>query len=357
MLAVRIGATVAACLTCSCGRVGFGIAEQDAASAVDAVVDSAVDAADRPNRMFASTATPSASMVNGGDAICASEAARAGLSGTFVSVIYRDGRLPAGLLASRGFARLDGSPIADTLEQLAAGQGYSPIAERADGSYYWHVYPIYAWTGSPSEDCAAWTSTDSARQARGVQIGSRTPFGGVSSSCDVNYWQLVCSEVGHQVVLPAPTPQAGRLAFWNPAVFASPADADAQCQALANENGRAGTFLAAIGIDNRAASDRFDLTGAPWVNLAGQPLATTGAAFMALEWRNTLTAFGDAGVALVAVGAGSLTEPSSPATNCSNWTDHTDLGGQRVIVNPSNMFLSVGSTNCNMFNGSLCLQQ
>jgi hypothetical protein len=342
------------CAAASCGRFGFDVFDQqDAPREPDAAL--AVDAADRANKIFVSAVVPSATAVANADSLCADEASGALLAGTFVALVYRNGSLPAAFLASRGFERLDGLPVADTATQVVDGNVYYPYAELVDGSLVTGGFN-FAWTGSPDQDCQGWSSNALSELGLGIDFGTRSPLGSASSSCAQTLFRVICSEVGHRAIVPPPTPQPGRLAFWSRSPFNSPAEADANCQALADGNGRSGTFLAAIGIAGAAPIKRFDLLGAPWVNLDGQPVAATTSEFTALHWKTLVTTFGAEPVSLPTVGSSNLTVPSDPASNCNNWTDHTDNGGQKVFLNTQSMLVSTGSTNCSTYRGSLCLQ-
>lgn len=100
------------------------------------------------------------------DALCRTEAASAGLSGSFKALLPADGASAASRFDLKGapWVRPDGVPIVDKAADLATGTLIAPIDQHASGPYDLEFY--FVWAGAPgpgavgtaASTCASWTS-------------------------------------------------------------------------------------------------------------------------------------------------------------------------------------------------------
>ena len=94
------------------------------------------------------------------DGICQYHAQEAQLDGTFVAFIDGTGNSIFDIItdADGPWARLDGFPIADFVQELQAGHVRFPVAIDETGEGYTHLFDD-VWTGqSDSRDCLNWSS-------------------------------------------------------------------------------------------------------------------------------------------------------------------------------------------------------
>lgn len=98
------------------------------------------------------------------DAVCAVDAAAAGLSGTFVALLAISGESAGARLPTNGlpWSRVDGIPLAATTEEVIAGRIDASLNLTADGV---HLGDTLAWTGitgstllsAAANNCFDWT--------------------------------------------------------------------------------------------------------------------------------------------------------------------------------------------------------
>ncbi|HUQ02034.1 MAG TPA: hypothetical protein VM261_06025 [Kofleriaceae bacterium] len=307
----------------------------DADMAIDARFDSN---ADGHNFVFVTKGeqTPAAlSSLSNADAICAADAAASGLPGTYrawlsTSTVAAKDRLGT----ARGWVRVDGRPVADSLADLTAGKLLFPVRFQADGTQAVQDGAAHAVvvTGTSREgtmastNCADWTSsTNMARTGNANSTGRIWTdwFDGDPQYCSSPF-AFYCFGIDETVPLTV-MPSSGRLAFvtsntWTPG--GGVASADAFCQGEANTAGRSGTFKALVASTTASAASRFDVNGAPWVRADAIPLAAPGTSpFAAIEAPLNVRIDGsylDAGS--VATGATSPTALATTGTSCGDWT-------------------------------------
>ncbi len=171
------------------------------------------------NGVIASWAGSSSDPLDAADELCNAEAEAAGLRGTFAAYLAIGGDAPTdatcrvvghrgsyaescGLAGTRGddkaIVALDGRPIAQGADALAAGQVRGPVGYHADGSV---ASERAAWLGADEsgvvldDSCADWTSVSAANHGRSaVSLGSRALAGTHAVDCDATQ-SLVCVQL------------------------------------------------------------------------------------------------------------------------------------------------------------------
>lgn len=298
------------------------------------------DASDGHNFAFVTKSDYSATMfdpLSNADAICAAEAAAAGLpsGATYVawlstSTVDAKDRLGA----ARGWVRVDGSPIADTVADVTSGKLLYPVrltadGERAtnDGANHAVVVTGTLQTGThASMTCADWTNGGGmvkVGNANGTGQNWTDWFDGDYCTQQMGFYCFGTNRMASLTI----TPTTGRLAFvtgglWHPG--GGIASADALCQMEATAAGRSGTFKALLATSTASAASRFDEGGAPWVRVDGIPLSKPGVSpFDEIE--APLNVYLDG---RYSPGGGVFTGAPSPrqtasSRNCSDWTSST----------------------------------
>lgn len=218
--------------------------------------------------------------LEGADAICNQAAADAGLPGTqWVAWLSTTTTNAVDRMGdARGFVRLDGLPVADTLADILEGRMLTPIATDTSGAATWRQL----WTSTRPDgtygsdrrsmvgNCDDWTSeVGTAVQGSSVGTGTEwTDWTELECSFATGFY---CFEVDHTDPLVV-EPATGRRAFVSNTLFSSGpgiADADSICSSEGAVLG--GSFKALIGTSTASAVSRFDLTGEPWVRVDGIP--------------------------------------------------------------------------------------
>ena len=294
-----------------------------------------------PNVAFVSSRVyPNANFggLAGADRECQTMAQNANLAGTFIAYLATSTASAGSRLQSaRGWVRSDGQPVADTLQQLTAGNLWYPIlldetGQPIAGNPY--VLTATKFDGSPdsANTCSDWTSTD----PLGVP-NDGNPWAGYSGwqsagnvSCTGNgaLFRLYCFQNTQNVVLAPPRAQ-GRFAFpthnpWAPS--GGIAAADAQCQAEATAAGLPGTYLALLSTSAASASSRFDLTGPTWVRPDGVLVFAQASDLASLSFVAPIAVSADRALRLgnyyVWAGSSAITAPGTTSTTCNDWTSH-----------------------------------
>lgn len=164
----------------------------------------------------------------GADILCASEAAGAGLTETYRAVLSSGttsaiSRLvvPGTSTPPRGFVRMDGLPIADTLDDLVVSHrilfpvAYDENGKPAEGAY---------WSGASTRggisgaDCVGWTS-GSLDGIVGNINGGGTLLNGGSRSCGTAL-PLLCVMTTRVTQLSPPRVDTGNVIFLSDTTFA-----------------------------------------------------------------------------------------------------------------------------------------
>ena len=255
-----------------CGRLGF-----------DPALDASSPPIGRANFVFATSTLHDGALgdPDGADAICATTAASAGLDGTFVAWIAgapierHDG--------SRGWTRVDGTPVADLPADFLTGAMVAPIATDELGHDLAASATPDIWTGiaadgSLPDSCLGWTTNAAGSTAMaGDALAGGSSFTAVElQTCDMML-HVACLQIGLVTPVIVTAPSTGRFAFissetWVPAGLAS---ADAVCQLDAQQAGLRGTFLAALPTSTASPASRFDLSGPAWTRTDGVALGPT----------------------------------------------------------------------------------
>jgi Sushi repeat (SCR repeat) len=293
-----------------------------------------------PNIMFttSTTQTPVLGGLSGGDAICATLAANAGLAGTYkawlststVNAISR-------LAGASGWVRTDGKPVVNSLVDLAQGRLlYPPRLDELGNDL--GADPI-VMTGTATDGtvmntfgsyttCSDYTSTGALSDmlSTGYASASSNLFTTASSMGCGSRARLYCFGVDRQAQV-AVIPAVGRYAFvtqlpWAPG--GGIGDADLHCQQDASAAALPGTYKALLAPTGSSAASRFDTSGLPWIRADGIPIAPTAAAFFSTSLFDVppnVTADGSAYFGPVGVWSGAATPmiAGKGANNCTNW--------------------------------------
>ena len=362
-------------LLAACGRAGFeprvrSDAPLDAADDAPVVPDASIDAPPPANRVFATSGTYPGNLggLAGADAKCAAAATAGGLPGTFVAFLSTstfDAR--DRLAGSRGWVRVDGAPVADTVASMLAGVVFNPIDLDEAGTRFAGLADT--WTGSqatgvvlPGAACADWTVTTGSGQMGYAHYG---PPAGVAFStfpCATAY-HLYCFEVGHTTPV-APTRSATRFAFVSsPRTSPGLAALDTLCQQEATAASLPGTYRAAVATTTTTIAARF--TGTDWQRPDGTPVSVAGnALFDPIDQRSFIHQKAD-GTYLVGptvfTGATGPSVVGTPALTCNDWVDVTTAaitagGGKPSLLHNGYMW-GLQSLACNSAAAVICLQE
>jgi len=247
--------------------------------------DGSGGAGDLPNYAFVTSAPVSIRLqsLDAADEICASLAAAVPLSGQFrawLSTSMTDAR--DRLENARGWIRPDGSPFADTLDDLTQGRIFNTL------SLDEHGLPVsgVVVTGTDRDghadaanDCDDWSATATTSATVGTTAGTTNVWTQIDEvACDQEA-RLYCFGVDRSAPV-APLAPRGKLAFLSEAPFAvggGLAAADALCQGEADAAHLAGAFRALLASDGASASSRVQANvGAVWWRVDGVALNREG---------------------------------------------------------------------------------
>jgi hypothetical protein len=151
----------------------------------------------------------------GADGLCAHAATAVGLGGTFVALLETRGTTLADRLVYQGiqpraFMRLDGLPIADTVDDLVdIHKIYYPVRYDETGN----PATSPAWSGAgaaPGDDRCVSFMTESPGMTTVSHPGGPPAVAVARGACRDAY-RLVCVEVDKQVALSPPKPALGKL--------------------------------------------------------------------------------------------------------------------------------------------------
>ena len=311
-----MGPRCAIVILAACGRIGFTPIDQLGTTGTPvnlAFVTSSMQAA----ADFGGLA--------GGDAVCATRAAAAGLPGTYrawlsTSTIDAIDRLAG----ARGWRRIDGTPVADLPSDLIDGRMLSAIRLDETGADVGDLTAIV--TGTYSDGTALETCSDYTDPSANVTTGTASASDGWWTNVDTlgcaTPAPLYCFGIDLDVPLGV-SPATGRLAFVSTAKFTPSsglAAADETCASEAAAAGLAGEFLALLPASG-PAEGRFDPTGPPWIRVDGLPLAPSADAFFAGNTRTPLDVAATGGhiVDYVLTG-GAPNDAPDPTLDCAGWT-------------------------------------
>jgi hypothetical protein len=336
---------------------------------------------DPPNKMFVTSTqqTPgSLGGLAGADAICATRASAAGLTGTFRAFL---GTTPGGtawarISGARGWARTDGKPFGDTAADLQAGRSFYPPIYMENGTEVPAVLQTIVITSptatSASNTCQNWTSTSTGADVPtwGEPRSGSSFWASVgSTNCNDSTARLYCFEVTRSVRLRPPVPTTARRAFLSEFEVTGSitlTGADAQCQSEAAGAGLSGNYRALLAGNGTTAASRFSTVAgsAPWYRTDNVQLASSAANYLAAgatPWASlSLRADGLTQEPVVAwTGAATPSTAGTAAGTCSGWTSTsgtTTYDSYATFVQ-DDWFGRFMNGNCNTTHRLFCLQQ
>lgn len=318
-----------------------------------------------PNRVFVTSTLHDGALqgVAGADAICATRATAAGLTGTFIAYLS-DATLdaPSRLSTSRGWVRTDGAPFADAPTAFSTGDLVFPARLDEYGNDLGDplVYSGTDYGVKTLETCANWTSADvvdtgSVNEGKFAFDMPRT--WGLTCS---NQARLLCVETGR--VIPVMTrPDTGYRAFtsaggWVPG--GGRASADAHCAAEATVAGLPGTYLAAVATTTESIASRFPVD-AVYRRIDGVRLLRASGLWTA-DWFDVppeLDQFGDIVSNDLWTGTDRFDAVAQPGDNCDDWTSSSDtLGGHMHWTTNSDLRAAWKEDSCDSEVPVLCLE-
>jgi hypothetical protein len=227
--------------------------------------------------------------VEGGDAICQTHARNAGLAGTYRAWLASSaGSAPSRLGNARGWRRVDGLPIADTVASLLGEPRFLYLLivnERGQRTVATRVWTGTSADGSPSPNtCGDWTTQTGFGTVGNGRLASIGWTADHEVECALDE-PLYCFGIDHaNPVTPPARPNPSRFVFTSrpfALTSAGVAAADAACAAEAAGAGLPGTYRALLSTPTVEANARFSsFDGGPWARVDGvvpsaTPLATT----------------------------------------------------------------------------------
>jgi hypothetical protein len=370
---VRLG--LLAVMVAGCGRIGFapvGGGDGGPGSGDDSGITLNGDAisAIASNLVFVtstSAAPGSYGGLAGADAMCQERAMAVGLPGSYVAYLSTLTVNAVDRLGSaRGWSRLDGRPVFDTVADIKAySMFYPPLFDDLG-----RVVTVNVATGTTQTavgngwDCTGWTSTTSLQICGGFPHGTNWSLSFFDSSCQTTH-PVYCFGVDRNVPT-APPAIPSRRAFLTQGSWMSGGgitSADAFCQGEANAASLPGTYLALLATSTATAISRFDLTGPPWVRLDNTELALSNAAFATSDTiapLDTTTALTHT-VGLVMTGATSPDVVGTTALTCGDWTisnpSKSWYDGYSGLIGSAFFDYGGGGVGCNNPGPLYCLQQ
>lgn len=245
-------------------------------AAPDVAVDVGSDVVDAapsgPNLVFVTNAaTPAKTIASpaNADKICNDAAKAKGLAGTYAAWIASSANAKDRLGTARGWARVDGKPVVDTVADLVAGKLlYPPNLDEAGKlvSTQTRVLTGAAGDGSPAETCATWADFTSAKSYTAGAAGAAGELwtNRYTDACDATgnlAPHLYCFGTDRNVALTKPT-ASGRLVFLTKGTLAGNAGIaamDALCNSEATTAGVGGvrTYKALVATEAATGASRF----------------------------------------------------------------------------------------------------
>ncbi len=272
------------------------------------------------------------------DGHCERLARGVGLSGTFVAMLSQPGTnaidrlvVPETTTPARGFVRMDGKPIADTVQDLTINRRILyPIHFDENGA----PNDSYTWSGSLADGtvstntCNAWTSREPNPD---IVRGEWGDSGGGPQWLEYFNWTcadqnvLVCVQIDHDVSLAPPPAVQGKRMWLSRALFAPGAGGILAANTLCNSERPTGVASARALLATTSASAASLLAAdVLYVRPDGIPIGTRDE-FVAgtLRSGNWVHADGSYDFISWAVWAGSApfsAPAASGLSNCDNWS-------------------------------------
>jgi hypothetical protein len=352
--APSVGSTFGGWTGAGCTGAGNCVVAMDQVREVSARFDAVP-----PNVVFVTATSHTGDLggLAGADAICQQRAQAVNLSGTFRAWLSTENVDAIDRLSgARGWVRVDGVPVVDSLEDLAAGRLLNPIRIDERGGDVGNVFVVTSTRGngtrhSSYNTCDDWTSTSTAGfSGHGLShagAGMFTIFGG--TGCSVAR-RLYCFEVSRVAVV-EPTAESGRYAFITQSQWAPGGgiqSADSLCATEAANSGLPGTYLALLATNGASAASRFNAGLGPWRRMDGVRVTATGAAMFSSAFFDSflnLTSNGTSyqGNTGLWSGAATLSTAGTSSTTCENWTSNS--------ANATGSAGRAGATDADMFFG------
>jgi len=342
----------------ACGRLSFDVSFDGATN-------------DVPNRIFI-TDTLTAGNFGGvafADQVCADEARLASLTGTFIAFVS-DATTSARdrIEGSRGWVRVDGTPIGDTpasmFDSLAI---FGTANQTASGAL---LSGTSTWTGtdpraSPSANCVGWISNSASQDGDGNSVLNATFAGGNIQTCDLAR-RFVCLEVGH-VATVVPRSVAGRIAFvsrMNRSTAINVTNADAICATEASTAGLPGMYKVALATTTTTIASRFTIDTRSWVRVDGTLIAAASDMFSgARDYDSVVNQHADGTYDNVAFWTGVSTAPDAAsllADTCVDWASvaASNAGTRGVSATANRLEMWRNSSNaCDSTFHFLCMEE
>lgn len=256
------------------------------------------------------------------DAVCAAVALDAGLPGVYSAWTTEQGENAldrTGAYRARGWLRVDGLPVADTPQELAAGYLRYPLLldERGAAVSSGDVLTGVRLDGEQALNCADFSG----------QVAMGTGCSGTGGLFWTTCNQISCATPARLACLGVdqaralePLPRTGRLAFvsspWVP--HGGLAAADAWCNAEAAALDAGDPFIALLATTGVSAASRL-VSDAGWVRIDGVQLGDLRT--MQLRAPFELFVDGRLGDELTAVftGATGSSDPAAAGRTCNDW--------------------------------------
>jgi hypothetical protein len=364
---------VALTILTACGRIGF---PQRADAGVDAGITP--DAPVPANLVFV---TSSSAMGGFGgtaaaDTQCANRAASRGLPGTYVAWLATStSKASARLGSARGWKRVDGAPVADTVAGLVGGETFNPIDLDETGA---QIADNYAFTGtkidasgdSLDQACNDWTtpSTGAFATVGYLFAGSPDVLSGALNTCDLTA-HFYCFAVDYMTPMRPSGNVTGRIAFVSKSVTLGASGAmafDSRCQAEATAAGLPGSYLAAVATTTQTIASRFTTDARPWQRVDGTTITSDGASLFAAAGvipsfvNQTADGTYTASTAPKFIWTGATPNVTgTAASTCSNWTLQSGNGtvGYPNAAELGSFWATPTPHACTASHSVLCLEQ
>jgi hypothetical protein len=264
----------------------------------------------------------------------------------------------------RGWARMDGKPFADTVQELLSGVIYHPIMFDEHGSaQLWRMLTGTQPDGSVGDNCSDW-SDPTGSVVTGYATGGTEWWidAAPSMPCDTPL-PIFCLGNTNTAPLVLPTATGKRIWHTNTAYIPGSMSPDEKC-ALEKPNG-VSAARALVAYADRPASSVLDLasnyvrpdgqlvgTGQQLINGGNDTLwgsvPSLGAVIQTGLWQAADGSYGPGGnIFLVWNGARDLISVGAAADNCDNWTATTDTGLAGIFAQAQEQFWQRGGPdNC-----------
>jgi len=299
--------------------------------------------------------------VAGADQLCATLAAQASLSGTYVALLSTTTMsVTARLGTARGWIRADGLPVADTAADLVGGRHFYP--PNLDESGFRMNDDLRALTGTSGgvagSTCANYTDTTAGNaNASLIHVGGSTFMDNTLVSCG-GASHVYCAGTSYTAPVTI-LPQQGAIAFAAPfsPVSGGLAGADAACNTAASGK-LPGTFVALLASSSSSAASRITANPAGWVRPDGVAVAATFNDFIAgkLIAPISVDATGNPVSAREAwTGAAEVTVLGT--TTCADWTSPSMVASKGNLSADATFFRNGSGSSCNQNMMLYCLQQ